>query len=125
MAACSVHQIDNVSGESKKTQHSQCKKTANPVIFAESLSLKEIKRLFKVPSRQFDSSPRALKKTNPSIYLDAFFIVPGYALDPRNCISQEQGNISAGSLTTCVMFAYRNLGREEVVVLYLTALVYN
>lgn len=125
MAACSVHQIDNISGESKKTQYSQCRKTANPVIFAESLFLKETKRLLKVPSRQFDSSPRALKKTNPSIYLDAFFTVPGYIPDPRNCISQGQGNISAGSLTTCALFAYRNLGRGEVVVLYLTALVYN
>lgn len=124
MAACSVYQTE-ISGEPKKTQHNQHKKTANPVIFAESLSLKETKRLLKVPSRQFDSSPGALKETNPSIYIDAFFIVPGYALDPRNCISQGQGNISTGSLTACVMFAYRNLGRGEVVVLYLIALVYN
>lgn len=108
-----------------RTQHNQCKKTANPVIFADSLSLEETKRLSKVPSRQFDSSPGALKETNPSIYLDAFFTIPGYALDPRNCISQGQGNIRAGSLTPCVMFAYRNLGRGEVVVLYLAALVYN
>lgn len=111
--------------ENPRKPSSQCKKTANPVILAKSPSLKETKRLLKVPSRQFDSGPRALKKTNPSIHLDAFFTVSGYAPDPRNCISHRQGNISAGSLTTHVMFAYRNLGRQEVVVLYLTALVYN
>lgn len=111
---------------SRKPNTLRGKETANTVILAESLFLRETKRFLKVSFRQFDSSPRALKKTNPSIYLDAFLTVLGYASDPRKCISQGQGNISAGSLTTFIMFAYRNLGRGVVVVvLYYTALVYN
>lgn len=80
----------------KRIQENQIQSVARKlqaqlVIFAESLLRKETKRLLEDSFRQFDSSPRALKKTSLSIYLDAFLTVPGYISDPRKCISQEQG----------------------------------